>query len=255
MKIKFIWVGLGLGVLMAVALALFAEDLLDGPSEPVGPKAIAEARQWFDKGEAIFDGSRWSDPEKAVAHYSQAIQVNPNFAKAYVQRGRIYLGHLNEAGKGEADIVKALRLDENLAEAHYAKGNIDFYYSEDMESAVESYDRSIELKPDYYRAYINRSIALSRIGKDSQAISGLNQAIQIEPKNPLGFNTRGWAHFRMEKNGRALTDLNESIRLGSKLPETFNFRGKVHQKMKQEARAKADFSKACEMGLEAACGQ
>lgn len=255
MKNKLVWVGFGAVALVAVVLALFSEDLLDGPSKPVGPKAAAEARRSFDKGEAIFNGSRWSDPEKAVAHYSKAIQVNPNFALAYVQRGRIYLGQLNDVAKAEEDIRKALLLDENLAEAHYALGNLDFYYSEEMEAAISSYDRSIQLKPDYYRAYINRSIALSRIGKDDEAISGLNEAIRIDPKNPLGFNTRGWSYFQMEKNGPALADFDESIRLGSKLPETYNFRGKVYQKLKREKRARADFSKACEMGLKEACGR
>lgn len=254
MKNKIVWVGMGAVALVAVALAFFPEDLLDGPSKPVGPKAVAEARQWFDKGEAIFNGSRWTDPEKAVAHYSKAIEVNPNFALAYVQRGRIFLGQLDQSGKGESDIAKALRLNEDLAEAHYARGNLYYYYSDDMESAVKSYDRSIQLKPEFYRSYINKSIALSRLEKDTEAISGLDQAIRIDPKNPLGFNTRGWVYFGMEKNGRALADFNESIRLGSKLPETFNYRGKVLRRMNQDTRAKADFRKACEMGLEEACG-
>lgn len=255
MKNKFVWAGAGVVVLVAVALVFFSGILDDGPTKPVSPEAMAEARGWFEKGEAIFNGTRWGNPEKAVSNYSKAIKVNPNFAKAYVQRGRIYLGQLNEAEKGKADIKKALRLDEKLPEAHYAMGNVEFFYSQNMDLAISSYDRSIRLQPDYYRVFINRGLAHFKLDNHEAAMSDFNEAIRIDPKNPLGYDTRGWAFFHSKRPRRALKEFNKSIRLGSKLAETFGMRGEILQGMKRKKRASADFKRACKLGLKTACGQ
>lgn len=59
--------------------------------------------------------------DNTIAEYTKAIELNPNDAKAYVNRGVAYYtrGNLNQA---VADFSKAIELDSQFATAYYNRG-------------------------------------------------------------------------------------------------------------------------------------
>jgi len=50
-----------------------------------------------------------------------------------------------------------------------------------MERAVKSYEKAIQLKPDYAEAYNNRGAALQTIGQNERALKNYEKAIQLKP--------------------------------------------------------------------------
>jgi tetratricopeptide (TPR) repeat protein len=89
------------------------------------------------------------DNKGAIADYTRAIELNPNFDKAYFNRGL----------------------------AKHALGN----YS----GAIADYNKSLEILPNDSDAYNNRGISKGRLGKLSGAMADFNQALKINPNNSV----------------------------------------------------------------------
>jgi len=92
--------------------------------------------------------------EQAIADYSMAIALDPNYAGAYINRGIAYRKK-DDYEQAIADYSRAIELDPNDAEAYYARG---YVYDEkgDYEQAIADYSRAIELDPNIAEAYNNR---------------------------------------------------------------------------------------------------
>ena len=85
------------------------------------------------------------------------ININPNFAPAYNNRGNAYYG-LQEYYKAIQDYTKAININPNYASAYYNRGTT---YDELQEyyKAIQDYTKAININPNYADAYYNRSIA------------------------------------------------------------------------------------------------
>ena len=57
--------------------------------------------------------------------------------------------------------------------------------------AVESYDKALEINPEFAQAHSNRGKALSELGQDQEAIVSCNQAIEINPDYAMAYFNRG----------------------------------------------------------------
>ena len=107
------------------------------------------------------------DQERAIEHYDKALELKPDFAGAYNNRGIAY------ASKGDPDRAiqdydKALELEPDLAEAYNNRGNA--YVSKgDPDRAIQDYDKALELKPDFAEAYNNRGLAYAIKGDPDRA--------------------------------------------------------------------------------------
>jgi tetratricopeptide (TPR) repeat protein len=54
-----------------------------------------------------------------------------------------------------------------------------------LEEAITSYDKAVEIKPDYYDAWNSRGNALAHLGRFSDAIRSYDRALSIEPHNSI----------------------------------------------------------------------
>ena len=86
-------------------------------------------------------------------------------------------------------------------------------YQEDYKSAIADYDRAIQLKPDYAKAYYNRGLAYDHQGKYSKAIADYNRAIQLKPDYAEAYNNRGLAYDHQGKSNEAIADYDRAIQL------------------------------------------
>ena len=88
----------------------------------------------------------------AVANYDQAIELKPDYAQAYSNRGNtlVELGQLEEAVVSD----RAIELKPDCAEAYSNHGNTLTRQGQ-LEEAMASYDRAIELQPDCAATYSN----------------------------------------------------------------------------------------------------
>ena len=105
------------------------------------------------------------------------------------------------------------------AKAYLVQG-IDSYEAGQYERAIEAFDESIRIDPNYAWAYSNRGSAYVELGiarfdtgQFKQAIKDYDEAIHINPNEVDYYFNRGNAYYGVQQYGRALEDFDEAIRL------------------------------------------
>ncbi|MBI4082334.1 MAG: tetratricopeptide repeat protein [Candidatus Lambdaproteobacteria bacterium] len=183
------------------------------------PSPIAAAQEQYEQGRRLYDSTtgRQREPQRSIAHFSEAIRLDPKYVSAYVQRGNVY------------------RLEKD-----YGRAMADF-------------DIAIELDPNSSAAYSARGIVHRATGHPIWAIADYDKAIQLDPKNAAAFNNRGLAYVAVNLEELAIRDYDEAIRLRPNNALAYNNRGSAYQKLGQRGRAYQDWRKACELGRKDRC--
>jgi len=151
--------------------------------------ANAEAFQLYLQGRFYWNKRTPADFQKAIAFFEQAIGKDPNYALAYSGLADTYavLTAYTTAParqvmpKAKEAALKALALDDTLAEAHASMGQIARYYDYDFSTAEREYRRAIELNPNYATAHQWLAEQLSALKRADEAISEMRRALELDP--------------------------------------------------------------------------
>jgi TolB-like protein/Tfp pilus assembly protein PilF len=131
------------------------------------------------------------DYKTAEQLYLQAITLDPNFALAHARLASTCaeIFHFDEPTEGwrtkaRAEAQIALRLQPNLAEAHFALGQCIYWMDQDYDRALEQFDIASRLSPS--NGDIGRLIAAikRRQGKWEQSLEAYERVARIDPQNP-----------------------------------------------------------------------
>jgi len=177
---------------------------------------------------------------EAIADYTEAIRLDPQFALAYNNRGAVYnaLGQHTEA---IADYTEAIRLDPQLMLAYNNRGSAYDSLGQYAE-AVADCTEAIRLDPQYARAYNNRGSAYNALGQHAEAVADCTEAIRLDPQLAAAYNNRGSAYNALGQYAEAVTDFTETIRLDPQYARAYNNRGSAYRSLGQYAEAIADFT-------------
>ena len=184
--------------------------------------------------------------DKAIEHYTETINLNPEFAIAYVNRGNVY------ANKGAfdtaiQDYTKAIDLNPEFAETYYNRGNAYFEKGE-FDTAIQEYNKVIDLNPELAEAYVNRGNAYSNKGAFDTAIQDYTKAIDLNPEFAETYYNRGTAYYHKGEFNKAIQNFNIAINLNPQYAEAYNNRGEAWLHLSEWGKAKADLSTAKDMG-------
>jgi protein O-GlcNAc transferase len=119
------------------------------------------------------------DYDAAVASFTKAIQLQPDYAEAYNNLGTV----LHDIGRNEdaiASYSKAVQFQPNFSEAHNNLGNV-LKDSHRSEEAVSCYVRAIRIRPDFATAHSNLGSVLSELGRYEEGIASYLEALRYKP--------------------------------------------------------------------------
>lgn len=136
-------------------LAVQSQTAVPPAPSVASPRPGTGAEFYLQRGEN-FAGLHEYD--RAIADYNMAIQLKPDYAEAYNDRGFAY--YLK--GNGEraiADFTRAIELRPNYPKAFNSRGVVYMAGGYGTAKAVADFDRAIALKPDFRYAYVNRANA------------------------------------------------------------------------------------------------
>jgi serine/threonine protein kinase/Flp pilus assembly protein TadD len=193
-------VGLMLGaVVLATAAAIYVRSLRTPKPVPasVAPSTNSPAYDSYLRGKVNVSSENPANNDAAIKLFQQAIAADPNFAAAYAELARAYSikarlftpgpekSKLNE--DAEVAVEKALAIDPNLAEGHFARGLILWtpYKRFPHEQAIHSYQRAIELSPNFDEAHHQLGYVYLHIGLLDKGWQELERALAINPGNTL----------------------------------------------------------------------
>lgn len=140
---------------------------------------------------------------KAIVHFDQAIQLAPDYALAYAGLADCYnLLSIVEAMppqeaflKARSAAVKALDLDNTLAEAHTSLGWTKYVYEWDWPGAEREFQHAIELSPNYSIAHDWYGVCLAQRGRFDEALAELKEAERLDPISFFIQVHIGWIHY------------------------------------------------------------
>lgn len=151
--------------------------------------ANPEAYQLYLKGRFYWNKRTPADFEKAITYFQQAIDKDPKYALAYSGLADAYTLLTVYANrqpfelmpKAKVAALKALELDDNLAEAHASLGQIVIYYDYDFVTAEKEYARAIELNPNYAPAHQWFAEHLATAKRFDEAFIEIRRALDLDP--------------------------------------------------------------------------
>jgi serine/threonine-protein kinase len=154
--------------------------------------ANPEAYRLYLQGRYFWNKRTEKDIRKSVDYFNQAVTLDPNYALAYTGLADGYSGlgiGLNFAPKRAETVLpnakraalRALELDNTLAEAHVSLALIKERWDWDFTGAEAEYKRAIELNPDYATAHHRYGVFLAAMGRFDQGITELERARALDP--------------------------------------------------------------------------
>ncbi|MEO8074203.1 MAG: tetratricopeptide repeat protein [Acidobacteriota bacterium] len=197
-------------------------------SRQFGKTEISQAKQHFTTNEDAYrlylegmnlaDNRNLKDARKAVEIFEQAIKHDPNYALAYV--GLAYAHRtismnggnpLEEDTIAEKTIERALRLDDNLSEAHTILGEIQMSYEWNFSAAEKSFKRAIELNPNSAPAHLFYSFYLTNFERFDEAVAEAKAAIDLDPHSSFNQRGLGMVLYFARRYDEAITQLKRVV--------------------------------------------
>jgi tetratricopeptide (TPR) repeat protein len=207
------------------------------------------AVEWVDKAMAVWDLENNSNPKKAIQYFTEAIRLDPNYAKAFNLRGLAYF-ELNQHGRAISDFDQVIRLNKNDAKIYSDRGYV-YAHLKQFDRAIADYNQSISLDPDYADTYGHRGSAYGNLKQFERAIADFNHAISLDPNleqnNAWLYRDRGLAYKMLEQFDRAIADFDQAILINPKDTEAYNRRGRTYVELKQFDRAVSDFDQSIKL--------
>jgi len=150
---------------------VFALLILSG----CAPSKQQQALDVYNRGVAYLNKGEY---DEAIADFTEAIRLNPEFAEVYYNRGLTYGRDKGDFENAIADFTEAIRLKPDYAEAYYNRDIAEFSNG-DTDKAIADHTEAIRLKPDYAKAYYNRGVAFEDRGDKSKAEQDFTKAKEL----------------------------------------------------------------------------
>ncbi len=165
----------------------------------------------FHQGRDLLATEKGREPmARAIHYFEHAAQLDPSYALAYARLARTYNWLASTVGPEElyADskraALKALQMDDTLAEAHASLAFVLFIHDWDWDTAGREFRRAIELSPNYDEAHHGYALYLEALGKNRESIEEINRAQELDPLTlPLQANV-GYIYACARQYDRAL---------------------------------------------------
>ena len=214
-------------------------------SHPVNPQALESyLKGWF----------HWYrvTPEElqiALEYFQLALQKDPNFAPAYAGAGYVWLVRgswgivppREAAEKGKTAVLRALKLDNTLAEGYDVAAGFAFYYDWDWPEAQRGYQRAIQLNPNFADARALYWDLLTTMKRPGAAGAQIERAVELDPYNALFQALLGQHLMFLHQDDAAIAQLRKSLEMesGNSVVHRYLW-GALHAKgLQEEALAEA----------------
>src|SRR6266481_1360212 len=246
---------------VAKAIADTLKAKLTGAEEQLiadRPTSNLTAYELYLKGRVLWGKRGGDNIRQAIAFYEQAIVRDPNYARAYAGLAEAYVilpsytdASAREAyAKAKATALKALQLDDKLAEAHNALAMVLFLYL-DIAGSIPEFQRAIALNPNYATAHHWYGFnPLSTLGRFDEAIAESKRAVELDPLSPVINSDLGSNLMVARRYDEAIAQLRKTLEIDPTFSLAHGALGEALQFKGDLPGAIAEYTKAQELGAD-----
>jgi len=168
-----------------------------------------EALQAYTEGDRL---AREKGDTDALPFLKRAVELDPNFARAYASLGVRY-NNLGQASLAIENVRRAYELRDRVSERekYYVSCTYFTLVTGELEKAIQQYELWIQDYPRDYVAATNLGVNYFTLGQFERAAAVTREALRLEPASILGYNNLGVAYFSMNRLDEAKSAFDEAL--------------------------------------------
>lgn len=204
----------------------------------------AGAYELYLKGRYYWNQRTNDGYRKAIELFQQAIELDPNYARAYVGMADSYaflqvegVSQLDQYEKALGITKRALEIDDALGEAHASMGLLIHDKDWDFAGAELQYRQAIDLSPSYASAYHWYGELLGQLQRFDEAFEVFGRAVALDPLSSAISSDVGLSWYFARDYDRAIAVLRKSIEADPTFSRTHHYLAEVHAHLGQHAEA------------------
>ena len=189
---------------------------------------------------------------KAIQYFQEAIDTDPVYALAYAGLADCYttlgwwrvLPPAESFPKATAAAVKALEIDQTLAEAHTSLAHVRLHYDWDATEAERGFNRAIESNPNYATAHHWRAEYFAATGRLDKAVDADKRALELEPLSLIINSGMGQFLYWARRYDEAIAQIQKALEMDPHFTAAHFFIGLAYLQMEMYEKAIAEFQQA-----------
>jgi TolB-like protein/class 3 adenylate cyclase/Tfp pilus assembly protein PilF len=188
--------------------------------------------------------------EKAIMHDTAFALAYSGLADAYTLIGAAGYGFMSvddATTNAKLNVMKALELDNGLAEAHASLAYIKFRLEWKFDEAETEFKKAIELGPGYAQAHEWYALYLSLRGRFNEALERMLRAQELNPLSTSISNGLGRIYYFMMDMKKAISQFNKTIQMDPNYAEVHASLGMTYGLMKEYDKSIQAMEKAVEL--------
>src|SRR5258705_314980 len=187
-----------------------------------------------------------------MANFGWGVRIDSAYAVAYAGLADTYVLMAPYAGsppresypRARVAALKALKIDEHLAEAHASLGRVKLFYDWDWTGAETEFKRAIELKPSLSTAHHWYSICLRDMSRLKEALAEANRALELDPVSLIINTNLGDTFFYAGQFDQAVAQHRKTLLLDPDFMATHLYLGRALERKGMLQDAIAEFQRA-----------
>lgn len=210
-----------------------------------------DAYRFYLKGRNAWNKRTADGLQQGINFFQQAINTDPNYAPAYAGLADcynmlvVYGASQPRDGfpKAKEAAIKALEIDESLAEAHTSLAFIKFRWDRDRVEAEREFQQAIKLKPNYAPAHQWYSSFLIALERFDEAIAEAKRTEELEPLSFTASSHLGWIYYLAGKSDKAIEQCSKILELDPNSFPARRYRGLAYEQKGMYHEAIDEFQK------------
>jgi serine/threonine-protein kinase len=191
----------------------------------------------------------------AITYFNQSIEEDPLFAQAfsgvadcYVVLGNQHFLPATEAfPRAKAAAIKALEIDDTLAEAYVNLGYVRATLDRDWSGSVQAFEKALALSPDYATAHQWYSVILIALGRFEDSLAESLRACELDPLSRVFNASYGQCLYFARRYDEAIQQYKRMMSIEDDFHWTHYFLGSAYRQQKRYREALFEFKEALKL--------
>ena len=199
------------------------------------PTENLEAYNLYRQGRYYADKLSEEGMKKGLGFFEQAIEKDPRFALVYaavaetcVLFADVFIAPREAFSKAKDAALKAIELDDSLAEAHASLGFVHYHYDWDWAAAEKEFKRAISLNPQSAQSYTLYAHYLAGMGRFDEAYNQGRRALELDPLSVSTHWFLGWGAILAGRGDEAISRFSKAAELDPNNPWVRSFLGRAY---------------------------